>query len=156
VLQLLVGPLVKKPQPFPPQPSLPATKQERGRKELPRRSPHSSSLSPQGGLTVRQLQTALTLASKVSTVRSALPLLSYCLLANKKRSATDLETYLTLDLPALTIEPVCVPIVPLQKVLRTLQGTVHLERRGLDLVVPDTCTLPGLDPQEFPASPARA
>jgi len=77
-------------------------------------------------------------------------------MGNGKVIATDLENYLTLDLPALTFEPVCVPAVQLHRVLRTLSGTVQLEKRGLDLMVQDTCTLPGLDPQEFPASPARA
>jgi len=156
VLQFFCGLPIKKPLPFPPQHSLPATKKERGGKKPPGLSPHSPSPSPQEGVTVRQLQAALALANKVMTVRATLPILSCCLLGQGKVVATDLDNYLTIDLPALISEPVCVPIVQLQKVLRMLTGTVQLEKRGLDLVVQDTCTLPGLDPQEFPASPARA
>jgi DNA polymerase III sliding clamp (beta) subunit (PCNA family) len=156
VLQFLCGPPGKKPRPFPPQQSLPATTKEKGRKKPPRRSPHFPSISPQEGVPVRQLQAALGLASKVITVRSSLPILSCCLLGHGKLIATDLENYLTIDLPALTLEPVCVPVVQLHRVLRTLKGAVQLEKRSLDLVVQDICTLPGLDPQEFPASPARA
>src|SRR5438067_13310016 len=104
VLQFLFGPLVKKPLPLSLQQSLPATKKERGGKKQPRRS-------PQEGLTVRQLQAALALTSKVVTVRSSLPILSCCLLGNGQVVATDLEDYLRIDLPALTFAPLRGPVV---------------------------------------------
>jgi len=108
------------------------------------------------GLTVRQLQEALGLASKLVVVRSSLPILSHCLLENNQLTVTDLDNYLTLDLPGLAIEPVCVPVALLQKALRFVKDPIQLVKWDLNVILNDTFTLPGLEPQEFPAAPARA
>jgi DNA polymerase III sliding clamp (beta) subunit (PCNA family) len=111
---------------------------------------------PSQQLTVRQLQEALGLASKLVVVRSSLPILSHCLLGNGKLTTTDLDNYLTFDLPGLDIEPVCLPVALLQKALRFVTDPVRFEQRGLNVILNDTFTLPGMDPKEFPASLARA
>src|SRR5262249_51309824 len=124
----------------------------------PRRPPQSRQPKPKPqpvGLTVHQFRDALGLASKLVVVRSSLPILSYCLLKNGKLTVTDLDNYLTFDLPGLDIESVCLPVALLQKALRFVKDPVHLVKRDLNVILNDTFTLPGLDPKEFPASPAR-
>ena len=105
---------------------------------------------------MHQFQNALGLASKLVVVRSSLPILSHCLLGNGQLTVTDLDNYLTFDLPGLDIEPVCLPVALLQKALRFIKDPTRLVKQGVNVILNDTFTLPGMNPQEFPASPARA
>src|SRR5215510_1653221 len=159
VLKLVFGPPAKRrPVPARPLPSVPVIDNGMGPSE-PRRPPQSRQPTPKpqpAGLTVRQFQDALGLASKLVVARSSLPILSYCLLKNGQLTVTDLDNSLTFDLPGLDIESVCLPVALLQKALRFVKDPVHLVKRDLNVILNDTFTLPGLDPQEFPASPARA
>ncbi len=159
VLKIVFGPPAKRrPVPSRPLPSVPVTDNGTGHSETRRPSqPRQPKPKPQPeGLTVHQLQDALGVASKLVVARSSLPILSYCLLKNGKLTVTDLDNYLTLDLPGLDIEPVCVPVALFQKALRFIKDPIRLVKRDLNVILNDTFTLPGMEPQEFPASPARA
>jgi DNA polymerase III sliding clamp (beta) subunit (PCNA family) len=159
VLKIVFGPPAKRrPLPSRPLPSVPVTDNGTGPSETRRPSqPRQPKPRPQPeGLTVRQLQDALGLASKLVVARSSLPILSYCLLKNGKLTTTDLDNYLTFDLPGLDIAPVCLPVALLQKALRFVKDPIRLVKQGGNVILNDTFTLPGMDPQEFPASPARA
>jgi DNA polymerase III sliding clamp (beta) subunit (PCNA family) len=159
VLKIVFGPPAKRrPVPARPLPSVPVTDNGTGHSETRRPSqPRQTKPKPQPeGLTMHQFQDALGLASKLVVVRSSLPILSHCLLGNGKLTVTDLDNYLTIDLPDLVIAPVCVPVALLQKALRFVTDPVRFEQRGVNVILNDTFTLPGMDPKEFPASPARA
>jgi DNA polymerase III sliding clamp (beta) subunit (PCNA family) len=158
VLKIVFGPPAKRrPVPARPLPSVPVIDNGTGPSETRRPSqPRQTKPKPQPeALAVRQLQDALGLASKLVVARSSLPILSYCLLKNGKLTVTDLDNYLTLDLPGLDIAPVCLPVALLQKALRFVKDPIRLIKRDLNVILNDTFTLPGMDPKEFPASPAR-
>src|SRR5215831_1141149 len=124
VLKLVFGPPAKRrPVPTRPLPSAPVIDNGTGQSETRRPSqPRQLKPKPQPeGLTVRQFQDALGLASKLVVARSSLPILSHCLLGNGKLTVTDLDNSLTFDLPGLDIEPVCLPVGLLQKALRFLK-----------------------------------
>src|SRR5262249_48404104 len=74
---------------------------------------------------------------------------------NGQLTVTDRDNYLTFDLPGLAIAPVCLPVALLQKALRFVKDPLRLVKQGGNVILNDTFTLPGLEPQEFPASPAR-
>jgi DNA polymerase III sliding clamp (beta) subunit (PCNA family) len=158
VLKIVFGPPAKRrPVPARPLPSVPVIDNSTGHSET-RRPPQSRRSKPRpqpAGLTVRQFQDALGVASKLVVARSSLPILSYCLLEQGQLTVTDLDNYLTIDLLGLDIEPVCLPVALLQKALRFVKDPVHLVKRDLNVILNDTFTLPRMDPQEFPASPAR-
>jgi DNA polymerase III sliding clamp (beta) subunit (PCNA family) len=158
VLKIVFGPPAKRrPVPARPLPSVPEIDNGTGQSET-RRPSQSRQPKPKPqpeGLTVRQFQDALGVASKLVVARSSLPILSYCLLKNGKLTVTDLDNYLTLDLPGLDIEPVCVPVALFQKALRFVKDPIRLVKRDLNVILNDTFTLPEMEPQEFPASPAR-
>jgi DNA polymerase III sliding clamp (beta) subunit (PCNA family) len=117
--------------------------------------PRPSPTQPEG-LTVSQLNTALRFASLLVVQRPSLPILSHCLLSNGSLTVTDLENTLTVHLPGLAIEPICVPVALLQKALRFVTDPVLLVKRELAVILNDTFTLPGLDPADFPGSSAQA
>ena len=102
-----------------------------------------------------RLHEALRFATLLVVQRPALPILSHCLLSNGSLTVTDLENTLTVNLPGLTIEPTCVPVALLQKALRFVTDPVRLVQRELAVILNDTFTLPGLDPADFPVSPAQ-
>jgi DNA polymerase III sliding clamp (beta) subunit (PCNA family) len=159
VLKIVFGPPAKRrPLPSRPLPSVPLSVTGTGHSETRRPSqPRQPKPKPQPeALTVHQFQDALGLASKLVVARSSLPILSYCLLKNGQLTVTDLDNYLTCDLPGLDIAPVCLPVALLQKALRFVKDPIHLVKRDPNVILSDTFTLPGMDPQEFPASPARA
>jgi len=158
VLKLVVGPPAKRrPLPSRPRPAVPVTAPDLGQNET-RRPAQPRQTKPRlrpAGLTVHQFQDALGLASKRVVGRSALPILSQCLLGNGKLTVTDLDHYLTLALPGLDIAPVCVPAALLQKALRFVTEPVRWEQRESQVILNDTFTLPTMDPAEFPSPPAR-
>jgi DNA polymerase III sliding clamp (beta) subunit (PCNA family) len=155
VLQFVFGPLVKR-QPGSSHIPAPLPVRQKGAHRRETRQPlrQSTPHSHPAGLTVRQWQEALGLARRLIVARSSLPILSYCLLEPGKLTVTDLESSLTIDLPGRDTEPVCVPVGLLSKALRFVKEPIRLVKRDLDVVLNDTFTLSGMDPQEFPASPA--
>src|SRR2546422_5289506 len=124
VLKLLCGPLSqKRPVPSQPSSSVPMPLNGTGHVKVPRPPRPRQTQPPRQpeGLTVPQLHDALRLASKISIARPSLPILACGLLTKGKLQVTDLENFLTLDLPGLDIEPVCVPVLLLQKALRFIK-----------------------------------
>src|SRR5262245_26462293 len=139
VLQFVLGPLVKRQSPSSRVPA-PVLMRKKSTKQGETRQPpqQSTSHSPPAGLTIRQFQEALGLARRLIVARSSLPILSYCLLEPGKLTVTDLESTLTLALPGLDSEPVCVPVALLSKALRFVKEPIQLVKRGLDVVLSET------------------
>src|SRR5262245_16440857 len=93
VLKLVLGPPAKRrPLPARPRPAVPVTDNGTSQSKTRRPAqPRQPTPKPQpAGLTVRQLQDALGLASKLVVGRSSLPILSQCLLENGQLTVTDL------------------------------------------------------------------
>lgn len=158
LLSLVFGPAAKKSS-APPPPS--------SRTPQPIRTTHSHTqrlVRPRAvvstrqaeGLTVLQVQEALRLATLLVAHRPSLPILSHCVLSNGALTVTDLETTLTVALPGLVMEPICVPVALLQKALRFVTDPVRLVKRDMAVILNDTFTLPGLDPADFPVALAQS
>lgn len=158
ILQFVFGPAPKTPTGSPSRPShtpqpIRTTHSHAQRPVRPRAV--VSTTSPEG-LTVSQVQEALRFATLLVAHRPSLPIVSHCLLSNGALTVTDLETTLTVALPGLVMEPICVPVALLQKALRFVTDPVRFVKRDLAVILNDTFTLPGLDPADFPASPAQS
>jgi DNA polymerase III sliding clamp (beta) subunit (PCNA family) len=106
------------------------------------------------GLTAKQLLDALALLRPLIQKHSTLPILETVLLEPGRMTVTDLESRPTIQIPELTVSPVCVPATQLQKALRGLKGSVALTVEDGWIRITNggvTLSLTTLSAEEYPA-----
>lgn len=135
-------------QPHAAQPPTPEPEQERAPVANPQKKGGSR------GNLATQLLDALTVARPLLGKRSHFPILECCLLAPGQVTVTDLDTFLTLQVPALQVSPVCVNGRRLREALRLIKGDLSLRLDGEMLVLNhEQVRLPTHPVTEFPVPP---
>ncbi|MGE0823070.1 MAG: hypothetical protein AB7G75_08800 [Candidatus Binatia bacterium] len=92
----------------------------------PRRSSAPRRAATEDHLTAKTLLDALALMRPLIQRRPTVPILETVLLEPGQLTMTDLESRLTLHVPALTVSPLCVPAKQLDKALRGITGRITL------------------------------
>lgn len=103
-----------------------------------------------------QLLDALTMGKPLLGKRPQFPILECCLLEPGTVTVTDLDTFLTLQVPALQVGPVCVNGKRLREALRLIKGDLSLRIEGEMLVLNhEQVRLPTQPATEFPVPLTR-
>lgn len=135
-------------QPHAAQPPPPEPEQE----EAPVANPQKKGGS-RGNLAT-QLLDALTMGKPLLGKRPHFPILECCLLAPGQVTVTDLDTFLTLQVPDLQVGPVCVNGKRLREALRLIKGDLSLRVEGEMLVLNhEQVRIPTQPATEFPVPP---
>lgn len=99
---------------------------------------------------LKELKTALTLASKIIG-KSSLPILSCVKLSDGRIEATNLEQWLSVQVPFAINRPICIDVRALKKIIATLKDAPTFSVNEKDtLIINGAISLPGLSLDEWP------